>query len=216
MLYQELPPIKSTPLDGWARWLAPLLILGAALTAALLLLLLVGRPVFASAVGLVGLVASAFAFFRKPTATVPDEPLVVGPDYSLLGSALGLSSDPVALTTGEGSLLLVNEAYRQRFGDSRPPLELATDDQAREGLKLAQSMAWRDGAGCVATVETAAGSSQSRSSASVAKAICSFGVSSRRLLPIRSPWLRTAFEDGPVTCLDARACSQRSSTRRAG
>ena len=158
MLYQELPPIKSTPLDGWARWLAPLLILGAALTAALLLLLLVGRPVIVGQVGLVGLVASAFAFFRKPTATVPDEPLVVGPDYSLLGSALGLSNDPVALTTGEGSLLLVNEAYRQRFGDARPPLGLAADDQAREGLKLAQSMAWRDGAGCVATVETAAGS----------------------------------------------------------
>ena len=43
MLYQELPPIDSTPLDGWGRWLAPALIAGAALTAALLLLL-VGQP----------------------------------------------------------------------------------------------------------------------------------------------------------------------------
>jgi len=31
MLYQELPRIESTPLDGWGRWLAPALIFAAAL-----------------------------------------------------------------------------------------------------------------------------------------------------------------------------------------
>ncbi len=70
---------------------------------------------------------------------------------------MGLSSDPVALTSGEGSLLLVNAAYRDRFGSARPPLELGADDDARQGLLLAQSMAWRDGGGCVAGIETAAG-----------------------------------------------------------
>jgi two-component system, cell cycle sensor histidine kinase and response regulator CckA len=158
MLYQELPQIESTPLDGWGRWLAPLLVLAAAFTAALPLLLL-GQPVIAGVVGLAGVAGSAFAFFRKPVASATNEPLVIGPDYTLLGSALGLSSDPVALTSGEGSLLLVNAAYRRRFGDARPPLDLAAHDEAREGLKLAQSMAWRDGAGCVAAIETAAGSS---------------------------------------------------------
>ncbi len=158
MLYQELPQIESTRLDGWGRWLAPLLILGAALTVALLLLLL-GQLLVAGAAAAVGFIGTAFALFRKPAAPVPNEPLVAGPDYSLLGSALGLSSDAVALTTDEGSLLLVNDAYRARFGDARPPFELAADDEAREGLKLAQSMAVRDGAGCVATIETSAGPS---------------------------------------------------------
>ena len=41
------------------------------------------------------------------------------PDFSLLGSALGLSRDPTALTTSEGSVLIVNAAYRDRFGDNR-------------------------------------------------------------------------------------------------
>src|SRR5437870_3657617 len=43
MLYQELPRIESTRLDGWAQWLAPAVIAAAALTAGLLLLLL-GQP----------------------------------------------------------------------------------------------------------------------------------------------------------------------------
>src|SRR6185503_1186304 len=95
--------------------------------------------------------------YRTPQRSRPSDPLLVGPDYALLGSALGLSTDPVALTTGEGSLLLVNAAFRERFGGARPPLELAADDDAAEGLKLAQTMAWRDGGGCVAAVETIAG-----------------------------------------------------------
>jgi two-component system cell cycle sensor histidine kinase/response regulator CckA len=158
MLYQELPPIESTRLESWGAWLVPALAAGAGLSAALLLFV-GGEPVAAGATLLVGLAVAAFAYLRSPRAEAPAEPLVAGPDYTLLGSALGLSSDPVALTSGEGSLLLVNVAYRERFGGTRPPLELAADDEARQGLKLAQSMAWRDGAGCVAAIETAAGQS---------------------------------------------------------
>ena len=155
MLYQDLPSIESTPLEGSDRWLAPALILGAALTAALLLVL-VRQPLIGGAVAMAGLVGAALAYFRKSRRSVPTEPLVVGPDYALLGSALGLSNDPVALTTGEGSLLLVNAAYRERFGGN-PPLEVGVDDDARQGLLLAQSMASRDGAGCVAGIETPTG-----------------------------------------------------------
>jgi two-component system cell cycle sensor histidine kinase/response regulator CckA len=36
-------------------------------------------------------------------------------------------------------------------------LALAANDDARQGLELAQSMAWRDGAGCVAGIDTEAG-----------------------------------------------------------
>ena len=156
MLYQELPRIESTRLDRWARWLAPAVILGAALTLALLLLL-IGQSLFAAAAVVGGLSAAAFVYQRSPRQLAPDVPLIVGPDYSLVGSALGLSREPTALTTSEGSLLIVNAAYRERFGGTRPPLELASDDQARQGLQLAKSMAWRDGAGCVAGIATEAG-----------------------------------------------------------
>ncbi|HEX3422791.1 MAG TPA: response regulator [Sphingomicrobium sp.] len=143
-------------LDGWGRWLAPGLIVGAAASGALLLLL-AGRPAIAGVLLAAGAASAAFAHFRSPAAPLPTEPLVVGPDYALLGSALGLLGDPVALTTAEGSLLLVNAAYRKRFNGAAPPLELAANDDAREGLNLALNMAQRDGAGCVAGIETAAG-----------------------------------------------------------
>ena len=157
MLHQELPTIESTTLGGWGRWLAPALIVGAAASAAVLLLM-AGQLLVAGAVALLGLAAAAVVSMRSPSLPAPSEPLLLGPDYALLGSALGLSGDPVALTTGEGSLLLANAAYRERFGGTPPPLELAADDDAREGLTLARTMAWRDGAGCVAGIETTAGS----------------------------------------------------------
>src|SRR6476469_482099 len=158
MLYQELPRIEADPLKGWGRWLMPALVAGAAVTIALLLLI-IGAPLVASAaVVLVGVGVAAFVLSRDAVAKTPAGPLVVGPDYALIGSALGLSRDPVALTTGEGSLLVVNARYRERFGGPHPPLELATDEDARQGLRLAQSMAWRDGAGCVAGIATSAGS----------------------------------------------------------
>jgi two-component system cell cycle sensor histidine kinase/response regulator CckA len=156
MLHQELPTIESTTLDGWGRWLAPALIVGAAASAAVLLLM-AGQLLVAGAVALLGLAAAAVVSMRSPSLPAPSEPLLLGPDYALLGSALGLSGDPVALTTGEGSLLLANAAYRERFGGTPPPLELAADEDAREGLTLARTMAWRDGAGCVAGIETTAG-----------------------------------------------------------
>ena len=157
MLYQELPSIEASPLDGWARWLAPVVVVAAAATAALLLLAL-GSPLVAGTAAVAGFAGAALMYRRAP-ATAPTEPLVPGPDYALVGAALGLSSDPVALTSGEGSVLLVNQAYRERFGGAFAPLDLARGEEARQGLNLAQSMAWRDGAGCVAAVETSAGSS---------------------------------------------------------
>ena len=154
MLYQELPRIDSTPLDGWGRWLVPALVGAAAITAAVLLAL-AGLPLLAGVTILVGLAAIAISL-RKSAGQSPAELPAVGPDYSLVGSALGLSRDPVALTNGEGSLLVVNSAYRERFG-STPPLQVAADEDGRQGLKLAQSMASRDGGGCVAGIETVAG-----------------------------------------------------------
>jgi two-component system cell cycle sensor histidine kinase/response regulator CckA len=158
MLYQELPRIDSTRLDRWGRWLVPGLIAGAALTIAILLLLF-GQPLFAAAAFFSGLAGGTFTYLKPPPRPAPDEPLMVGPDFTLVGAALGLSREPTALTSSEGSLLVVNSAYRERFGGTRPPLELGSDEQASQGLQLARSMAWRDGAGCVAAISTTAGSS---------------------------------------------------------
>ena len=158
MLYQELPQIGSTPLDRWGRWLVPSVIAGAAVTAGVLLLL-IGQLWFAAAGLFLGLAGAAFVYLRGEPAVSAEEPLVVGPDFSLVGAALALSRDPTALTSGEGSLLIVNPAYRERFGGTRPPLELGEDEQAEQGLQLARSMASRDGAGCVAKIATIAGPS---------------------------------------------------------
>jgi len=156
VLYQELPRIESSGLDSWSRSLVPAVIVGAGLTIALLLVL-VGQTLFAGAAVFAALAAAALFYLKAPANSAADEPLIVGPDYSLLGSALGLSREPAALTTSEGSLLIVNSAYRERFGGTRPPLELGTDDQAHDGLQLARTMAWRDGAGCVAGISTEVG-----------------------------------------------------------
>jgi two-component system cell cycle sensor histidine kinase/response regulator CckA len=155
MLYQELPSIDSTPLDRWERWLVPAVAGGVAITAAVLLLG-VGYLTLAGLVFSAGVAAAVILSRRSVSAEVAAEPLVVGPDFSLVGSALTLSSDPVALTDGEGSVLVVNNAYRERFAGT-PPLHLASSDDGREGLKLARSMAWRDGAGCVAKIEMKGG-----------------------------------------------------------
>jgi two-component system cell cycle sensor histidine kinase/response regulator CckA len=155
MLYQQLPRIEAGPLDALGRWLAPALIAGAALTVAILLLLF-AEPMLALAAAAAGAVGAAIAYLRSPPAAAPREPLAVGPDYALVGSALGLSTEPTALTSSEGALLIANAAYRERFGAS-PPLKLGSDKEARQGLELARSMAWRDGVGCVAGVATSAG-----------------------------------------------------------
>ena len=114
------------------------------------LLMVAGQPVIAAIMFVAGLAVAAFAYLKTPAPRIDDEVLRSEPDYALVGSALGLSNDPIALTSGEGSLLIVNSAYRERFGGAPPPLEVAASDEARQGLKLAQTMAWRDGAGCVA------------------------------------------------------------------
>jgi two-component system cell cycle sensor histidine kinase/response regulator CckA len=156
MLYQELPRIDATPLDRWERWLAPAIAGASGLTLALVFLL-TGHLLLTCAALIEAIVAAAFLVRRSTAPSIIGAPLGTGPDYTLIGSALGLSADPVALTDGTGSLLVVNGAYRERFSN-RSPMELADDnEQSRDGLKLAQSMALRDGAGCVAGIATDAG-----------------------------------------------------------
>src|SRR4051812_13185250 len=157
MLYQELPRIEYSPLDRWGRWLVPAVIGAAAITAAVVMLLLAAQPWLAIAALALGVIGATVSLRRSGASTIGAiAPALGGTDYSLVGSALEVSADPVALTNGDGAALVVNGAYRERFG-SVAPSQLAVTDAAREGVKLAQSMAWRDGAGCVAGIETDSG-----------------------------------------------------------
>jgi two-component system cell cycle sensor histidine kinase/response regulator CckA len=101
----------------------------------------------------------AAAFLRRaPDTIVPDlDQLATSPDFSLVGSMLGLTADCAALTDSDGTLLAANAYYRERF-DGRPPHKLAADSDSEQAVATAQSMAWRDGGGCAAGIETEAGS----------------------------------------------------------
>jgi two-component system cell cycle sensor histidine kinase/response regulator CckA len=156
MLHQELPRIDSDPLEGWGSWLAPGLIAGAALSAALVLLVL-GLPTYAGIISVAGALAGGAIYWRGARAHPVRETIAAGPDYVLVGSALGMCRDAAALTAEDGSLLIANSAYRERFGGSHPPLRLGEDEDAAQGLEAARSMASRDGAGCAGRVKTAKG-----------------------------------------------------------
>ena len=161
MLYQELPLTDSTPLDGASSWLIPALVGGAILTAAVLLWLL-GFPLVAALLALIGFGSAAALRLASARADKLAVPAAVGtlslaPDYSIIGSALGISRDPAALTDGEGGLLIANSTYRERFGGASPPLRLGTDEDSSQSLQLVRNMAWRDGGGCAAGVGTPSG-----------------------------------------------------------
>ncbi|MBA2467022.1 MAG: response regulator [Sphingomonas sp.] len=161
MLHQELPRIEATPLDGVSRWLIPALIAGAAASGALLAWLL-GFPAIAIALLLAGLLGAGSLVLSgqrsaKRMLAEPAERLILTPDYSVIGSALGLTSEPAAVTSVEGALLIANSAYRERFGGAPPPPALGMDENSAQSLDLAQSMAKRDGGGCAAGIATAAG-----------------------------------------------------------
>ena len=93
MLHQALPPIDSTPLDGWGRWLAPALVAGCGAD---------GRAA-APVLGPAGLGRGRWSWrigrggHLLPTvrpSPVRREALAAGPDYALVGSALGMCRDP--------------------------------------------------------------------------------------------------------------------------
>ncbi|MEO6256311.1 MAG: hypothetical protein ABIO69_05840 [Sphingomicrobium sp.] len=158
MLYQELPPIDVAPLNAASRWLTPALVGGAALTIGLFLLA-GGYPLAAALFAAAGVICvPAVMLLQARSEPLPVASLSLAPDYAVIGSALGLSRDPAAVTNGEGSLLIANIAYRDRFGGACPPLTLGVDEDSLQSLRLVKSMAWRDGGGCVAGVATASGS----------------------------------------------------------
>jgi two-component system cell cycle sensor histidine kinase/response regulator CckA len=156
MLYQELPRIEAVQPRRIGRWIGPAIVFGATLSLGMVLLVL-GLSLLSAAVVLGGAAAALFGLFRRSRPATGGEAIVAGPDYSVAGAALAHFGEPAVLTTEDGSLLIANAAYRERFGGARPPLELGADADGEQGLAMAKTMAWRDGAGCVAGISTAGG-----------------------------------------------------------
>ena len=156
MLQPALPSLETAAPAGWERWLIPAIVMAAGISLGLVILL-IGFPLIAAGAVVLGVAAAGVALARPSAPVLGGAELAVGPDYALVGSALGLLKEPAALTSPEGSLLIANAAYRERFGATKQPLLLATDDDGREALAVARNMAWRDGGGCVAGVATSSG-----------------------------------------------------------
>jgi two-component system cell cycle sensor histidine kinase/response regulator CckA len=159
MLQQELPLLDLRPVDGASRWLMPAVAVAGALTGAGILWIAGATTAAILFLAVCAIAFPAAAYFkRRPDAVVPDlDQLAAAPDFSLVGSMLGLTADCAALTDSDGKLLAANAHYRERF-DGRPPAKLAADSDSEQAVATAQSMAWRDGGGCAAGIETEAGS----------------------------------------------------------
>jgi two-component system, cell cycle sensor histidine kinase and response regulator CckA len=157
MLQGDIERIASPNRDRLSTFVLPALLAGAALTVLALAVSLGHWQIGLAAAIIIGL---AIFWIYRPVSqvTLVAGPLVPAPDYSVVGAALNLSSDPAALTSSEGSLLNANAAYRDLFG-SAPPLSLGSGEEGAKLLEMARSMASRDGGGCVAGVDLAAGKS---------------------------------------------------------
>jgi two-component system cell cycle sensor histidine kinase/response regulator CckA len=156
MLHARLAAIDAEPLPRSEPWLVPTLLALALAALAVAALGLAGVAV-AGALGLAAAGLAAIAIMRKGGTAMAPEPVAPVPDLSLVASSLSLCQDPVALTDAEGRLLSINTAYRERFPDLVPPLELGADEEGIEALALARQLAWRDGQGCAGGIAAPGG-----------------------------------------------------------
>jgi two-component system cell cycle sensor histidine kinase/response regulator CckA len=152
LIYEQIDFTDSKPFDGGLRWLVPALVAAAAASGALLFYS-IGEPIFAGLflAGFVAMLVAAFVIDRRGARSIEVAPLLV-PDLELVGSALALSADPVAMTGADGELKSVNAAYRARFPSLTSPTDLGDDESVRGQLASARDAALRDGQHQVADV----------------------------------------------------------------
>ncbi|HYI42773.1 MAG TPA: ATP-binding protein, partial [Sphingomicrobium sp.] len=148
MLQQDLPSIDSEPLDRAGAWMVPAVAGAAALTVAALAAI-AGFPLAALLIAGSAIVVAAVLWLRSGRSAVDLSAAVAGPDFSVVGATLGLTKDAAAITDADGSLMIANPAYRERFGGAHAPSRLASDAESAQRLAAVRQMAWRDGAGCV-------------------------------------------------------------------
>ena len=157
MLYEQLDLEEVEPLDGGLRWLVPTLVAAAASSGAVLFFL-IGQPVFGGLflAGFVAMLTAAFVIDRRGSKRVEVEPIVL-PDLALIGSALAVCSDPLAVTAADGGLRSINPAYKSRFDGSPAPLELGKGRKGSAALETLRGAALRDGQARAEKVELRGG-----------------------------------------------------------
>ncbi|HEY0627840.1 MAG TPA: response regulator [Sphingomicrobium sp.] len=145
MLYEQLDLNEVEPLEGGLRWLVPALVAAAAASGALLFFI-IGQPIYGGLflAGFVAMLVAAFVIDRGGSRRVEVEPIVL-PDLALASSALGIASDPAAITEADGTLKSLNPAYKARFGGNPAPLELGRGKKGAAALEALRSAALRDG-----------------------------------------------------------------------
>ncbi|MCY7339350.1 MAG: response regulator [Sphingomonas bacterium] len=116
----------------------------------------VGEPMFAGLflAGCVAMLVATFVVDRR-AARAPEIATLNVPDFTLVGAALDLVADAAAVTRSDGTLVTVNDAYRHRFEDSPPPLDLGADHGQAAALAECRLAAWRDGSANIAQLELA-------------------------------------------------------------
>ena len=156
MLYEQFDLAEAEPLRGGLRWLVPALVAAAAVSGAVLFYLL-GQQLYGALflAGFVAMLVAAFVIDRRGARRVEVAPVVL-PDLALVGTALGLSSDPVAMTGADGGLKSVNAAYKARFGQ-KAPAEIGKGKQGGSAISQLAEAARRDGEGSMADVPLAGG-----------------------------------------------------------
>jgi two-component system cell cycle sensor histidine kinase/response regulator CckA len=144
VLHEDIAALDAQPLDrGW-RWLVPALLAAAAASGAVLFML-AGEPMFAAvfAAALVAMLVGGFVVERRAVAAIePERPPQA--DLSLVGAAIALVDDAVAVTDASGGLVLANRPYVLRFSSDASPIELG-ESEVSELLSALRAKALRDG-----------------------------------------------------------------------
>ena len=156
MLYEQFDLAEAQPLSGGLRWLVPALVAAAAASGALLFYLL-GQELYGALflAGFVAMLVATFVIDRRGAKRVEAPPLIL-PDLALVGSAIGLSQDAVAMTSVDGVLKSVNAAYKEIFGQ-KAPLEIGKGKQASKMIAGLAEAAQRDGEASLADVPLVGG-----------------------------------------------------------
>ncbi|MCU6452667.1 response regulator [Sphingomonas sp. A2-49] len=119
---------------------------GATLTAAVLILAIVGSLVAAAGFLALGLVAAGMLVAWRLIAPRTDAP-ARALDWEFTRAVAQASSDPVAITDRAGRLVCANDAYESLFSGFPTPPGLPLDGDGVALLGNAGRIAWRDGIG---------------------------------------------------------------------
>ncbi|MFW2852326.1 response regulator [Sphingomonas sp. TX0543] len=139
-----MAPKPLTFSAGFTPGASFLIAVGAGLSAALLVLWLVGNKVFAAGFGGTAIVFGGAAIAWRSLSR-PREDRVSELDLSLVRAVVQTAQDAIAITDRTGRLVCANDRYEAMFGGFPTPPELSLGDSGTSTLIAAGRIAWRDG-----------------------------------------------------------------------